>query len=268
MTYIKSNPEQIFLLPTNLRDILPKDHICYLIENIVGQLDYAKFDKKVEGPGNPTYHPRIPLKIIINGICERITSTRKLEKQTYENIVFMYLSENLNPDFHTIAMFRKENHNLIKKCFLQTVTCAKQLDMVNFNKLYLDGIKVKANASKSKSFTKEEIDFLSDFVDKHLEEMDKVDEEEDKKYGDSNGEPKIPDHLTSRRKLREKIKEILKNTGKSKKQLDKAKAKIKAQFLVSAFLLIKYIGQALRAKIITCKIKSVSGCGDNQWKPI
>ncbi len=229
MVYIKSSPKQILLLPTNLRDIIPKDHICYLIEDVIDQLDFSSFDKEVEGPGNPSYHPRINLKIIINGICERVTSTRKLEKLTYENIVFRYLAENLNPDFHTIALFRKENKTLIKQSFLQTIEIAKNLDMVNFNKLYLDGIKIKANASKSKSFTKEEIDFLSDFVDKHLKEMDKVDKEEDKKYGDSNGEPKIPDHLTSRRKLREKIKEILKNTDKAKKQMDKAKAKIKRE---------------------------------------
>ena len=94
-----------------------------------------------------------------------------VEKLTYENIVFRYLAENLNPDFHTIALFRKENRQLIKQSFLQTIEIAKKLNMVNFNKLYLDGIKVKANASKSKSFTKEEIDFLSDFVDKHLKEM-------------------------------------------------------------------------------------------------
>ena len=119
-----------------------------------------------------------------------------MEKLTYENIVFRYLSENLNPDFHTIALFRKENRQLIKQSFLQTIEIAKNLNTVNFNKLYLDGIKVKANASKSKSFTKEEIDFLSDFVDKHLKEMDKVDKEEDEKYGNLNGEPKIPDHLT------------------------------------------------------------------------
>jgi len=229
MVYIKSSPKQTLLLPTNLRDIIPKDHICYLIEDIINQLDFSSFDKQVEGPGNPSYHPRISLKIIINGICERVTSTRKLEKLTYENIVFRYLAENLNPDFHTIAIFRKENRDLIKQCFLQTVTCAKQLDMVNFNKLYLDGIKVKANASKSKSFTKEEIDFLSDFVDKHLKEMDKVDKEEDKKYGDSNGEPKIPSHLTSRRKLREKVKEIMENANKAKEQINKAKAKIKKE---------------------------------------
>ncbi|MBU4149713.1 MAG: IS1182 family transposase [Candidatus Omnitrophica bacterium] len=229
MVYIKSSPKQTLLLPTNLRDVIPKDHICYLIEDVIDQLDFSNFDKEVEGPGNPSYHPRISLKIVINGICERVTSTRKLEKLTFENIVFRYLAENLNPDFHTIALFRKENKQLIKQCFLQTVTIARNLNMVNFNKLYLDGIKVKANASKSKSFTKEEIDFLSGFVDKHLEEMDEVDKEEDKKYGDSNGEPKIPDHLTSRRKLREKIKEILKDTNKAKKQMEKAKTKIKEE---------------------------------------
>jgi len=226
MVYIKSDPNQTLLLPTNLRDIIDKDHICFLIEEVVSQVDCKDFDEKVEGPGNPTYHPRINLKVILNGVCERITSSRKLEKQTRENIVFRYLSENLSPNFHTIAMFRKNNCELIKRCFLQTVEIAKRLDMVNLNKLYLDGIKVKANASKSKTFTKEEIDFLSDFVDKQFEETEIVDKEEDKKYGESNGEIKIPEHLTHKTKLQEKVKEMLKDIDKAKGQMDKAKTKI------------------------------------------
>lgn len=226
MVYIKSNPRQTLLLPTNLRDIIPKDHICYLIENIINQLDFSSFDEEVKGPGNPSYHPRICLKLIIYGICERVTSTRKLEKLTHENIIFRYLSENLSPDFHTIALFRKKNHDLIKQCFLQTIEVAKRLDMVNLNKLYLDGTKIKANASKNKNFSKEEIDFLSDFVDDYLEKMDEVDKEEDKKYGDSNGEPKIPDHLTSKRKLQEKIKEMLRDMDKAKKQMKEAQSKM------------------------------------------
>ena len=226
MVYIKSDPNQTLLLPTNLRDIIDKDHICFLIEEVVNQIDYEDFDEKVEGPGNPTYHPRINMKIILNGVCERITSSRKLEKQTRENIVFRYLSENLSPNFHTIAMFRMNNRDLIKRCFLQTIEIAKKLDMVNLNKLYLDGIKVKANASKSKTFTKEEIDFLSEFVDKQFEETEKVDKEEDKEYGESDGEIKIPEHLTHKRKLQEKVKEMLKNIDKSKEQMDKAKTKI------------------------------------------
>ena len=227
MVYIKSDPNQTLLLPTNLRDIIDKDHICFLIEEVVNQVDCKDFDEKVEGPGNPTYHPRINLKIILNGVCERITSSRKLEKQTRENIVFRYLSENLSPNFHTIAMFRKNNRDLIKRCFLQTVEIAKKLDMVNLNKLYLDGIKVKANASKSKTFTKEEIDFLSEFVDRQFEETEIVDKEEDKRYGESDGEIKIPEHLTHKAKLQEKVKEMIKDIDKSKEQIDEAKEKIK-----------------------------------------
>jgi len=229
MVYIKSDPSQILLLPTNLRDIIPKDHICFLIEEVVQELDFSDFDKEVEGPGNPTYHPRIIIKIILNGICDRITSTRKLEKLTIENIVFRYLSENLSPDFHTIAMFRKDNHALIKKCFLQTIKIAKRLDMVNLNKLYLDGIKVKANASKSKTFTKEEIDFLSDFVDKQFEETEIVDKEEDKRYGESDGEIKIPEQLTHKKKLQEKVKEMMKDMGMAQKQMKQAKDKIEKE---------------------------------------
>ena len=226
MVYIKSNSSQTLLLPTDLRTIIPEYHICFLIEDVISQLNFSDFDEKVAGAGNPSYHPRIILKIILNGVCDRVTSTRKLEKLTIESIVFRYLAENLSPDFHTIAMFRKENCELIKQCFLQTVEIAKRLDMVNFSKLYLDGIKVKANASKRKNFSKEEIDFLSEFVEEHLKKMDKVDQEENLKYGDSNGELKIPKNLTNRRKLKEKIKEILKDTEKVKKQIDKAKTKI------------------------------------------
>jgi len=229
MVYIKSDPNQTLLLPTNLRDIIDKDHICFLIEEVVNQLDFKDFDEKVNGPGNPTYHPRINLKIILNGVCERITSTRKLEKQTKENIVFRYLSENLSPDFHTIAMFRKNNCKLIKKCFLQTIEIAKKLEMINLNKLYLDGTKIKANASKSKNFTKEEVEFLSELVDKQFEETEKVDKEEDKKYRESNGEIKIPENLTHKAKLQEKVKEMLKDIDKAREQMDEAKAKIKEE---------------------------------------
>lgn len=229
MVYIKSNPNQTTLIPTDIRTIIPSEHICYLIEDVVNQLNFSEYDKNVEGAGNPSYHPRINLKIIIYGICDRVTSTRKLEKLTHENIIYRYLAENLHPNFHTFAMFRKNNHELIKECFLQTIEVAKKLDMINFNKLYLDGTKIKANASKSKTFTKEEIDFLSDFVDKHLEKMDEIDKKEDEKFGYSNGEPKIPDHLTSRRKLQEKIKEILKDVNKGKNQLDNAKKKIESE---------------------------------------
>ena len=54
MVYIKSSPKQTLLLPTDLRDVIPKDHLCFLIEDVISQLDFSSFDKDVEGPGNPS----------------------------------------------------------------------------------------------------------------------------------------------------------------------------------------------------------------------
>ena len=229
LVYIKSNPTQISLLPTDLRHIIPKDHICYLIESVINQLDYDFFDEKVAGAGNPSYHPRILLKIIVQGVCDRVTSSRRLEKLTTESVIFRYLSENLHPNFHTISMFRKDNSEIIKSCFLETIEVAKRMDLINLNKLYLDGTKIKANASKSRNFSKEELDFLDDYLDKQLDNMDKTDLEEDKEFGNSDGEPKIPPHLTKKSKLREKVKDMLKDIRKSKTQIKFAKEKINSE---------------------------------------
>ena len=66
MVYKNTCPEQRFLLPTDLKTVIPEDHICYLIEEVANQLDFSKFDEAVSGPGHPSYHPRIILKIILD----------------------------------------------------------------------------------------------------------------------------------------------------------------------------------------------------------
>jgi transposase len=219
MVYFKSNPKQIQLLPTDIRTLIPDNHICYLVERVTENLDYSDFDNKVEGPGNPSYHPRIYLKIILQGILEKVTSSRILERYTNENIIFRYLSEGLSPNFHSIAMFRKNNPKLLKECFLETVRIARDLEMVNSKVLYLDGTKIKANAAKNKIFSKEEIDFLSDYFDEELEKMERSDSEEDSLYGDSDGRMKIPEHLTNKKKLEEAIKKISKKPKEGVKKI-------------------------------------------------
>ena len=71
MVYIKSSPKQTLLLPTNIRDIIPKDHICYLIEDVIDRLDFSSFDEKVERPGNPIVGTKVggSLGNIIKKIC-------------------------------------------------------------------------------------------------------------------------------------------------------------------------------------------------------
>jgi transposase len=104
--------------------MIPEDHICFLVESIVESMDFSSFDIKYSGAGHPAYHPRILLKILIMGILDRVRSSRRLAKNARENIVYMYLSEKVTPDFRTISDFRKDNGGIVKEAFKHTVTFA------------------------------------------------------------------------------------------------------------------------------------------------
>lgn len=159
MAYIQSHNGQSWLLPPSLEDLIPEDHICYLIEGLVDSLDYSAFDIRYSGAGHPAYHPRVLLKLLIMGVLDRVRSSRRLARSARENVVYMYLSEKLTPDFRTISDFRKDNPSVLKEVFRHTVSFARQEGMLDLSYLATDGSKVKANASNRRVLTKEELEF-------------------------------------------------------------------------------------------------------------
>jgi transposase len=48
-------------------------------------------------------------KILIQSMLDRFRSSQAIARNVRENIVYMYLAENLQSDFRTISDFRKEN---------------------------------------------------------------------------------------------------------------------------------------------------------------
>ena len=213
MAYIKSFKNQSWLLPPSLEDIIPEDHICYLVEGLVSLLDFSMFDVRYSGPGHPAYHPRILIKILVMGVLDRVRSSRELAKNARENIVYMFLAEKATPDFRTISDFRKNNPDLVKEVFKHTVTLAKQNGIIDLSHLATDGSKQKANAANKRVLTKDELDFLLRFVDEELEEWAKQDDIEDEIFGDIRGIDQLPN------KSRKKIQNIVKRyIGKMKEE--------------------------------------------------
>ena len=192
MAYIQSYQGQTWLLPPSIEDLIPDDHICFLIESLVESLDYRGFDIKYSGAGHPAYHPRILLKLLIMGVLDKVRSSRVLARNVRENIVYMYLSEKLTPDFRTISDFRKNNPELVKEIFKHTVGFAKQEGLLDLSHLATDGSKVKANASNRRVLTKEELEVLLRFVEGELQEWAKQDTIEDKKFVEMRGYDQLP----------------------------------------------------------------------------
>lgn len=221
MAYIRSYHGQGWLLPPRIEEMIPEDHICFLVESLVESMDYREFDARYEGAGRPAYHPRILLKLLIMGVLDKVRSSRNLARSGRENLVYMYLSEKLTPDFRTISDFRKNNPELVKEVFKHTIGFARQEGMLDLSHLATDGTKMKANASNSRVITKEELEILKRFVETELEEWAKQDTIEDEKFGTLRGYDQLPDR--SKKSIRKAA------AGYIKKQKEKGagfKAKI------------------------------------------
>jgi transposase len=124
------------------------------------------------------------MKIIIQGMLSKERSSRKLASACRENFVFMYLAEKVQPNFRTIARFRRNNKAFVKEVFKETVELASENDLVDLNLICIDGSKIKANSSKKMCLTKEQIERLDSIIDKMIEEDVKQDEIDKEIYGD------------------------------------------------------------------------------------
>lgn len=221
MAYINSYKNQDWLLPTSIKQMIPENHICFFVEEFAESLDFSGFDMINEGAGHPAYHPRIIMKIIIQGMLSKERSSRKLANACRENFVFMYLAEKVQPNFRTICRFRKNNKEFIKETFKETVNLAASYDLVDLNVLCTDGSKIKANSSKKMSLTKEQLEKLDSIVDKMIEEDIEQDESDKETYGDKE------ENITNieMRNLKEIVKNYrkVKNKEKLKEKCEKAK---------------------------------------------
>jgi len=222
MVYIPTKKEQNWLIPLSIRDMIPKDHICFFVEEFVESLDYSGYDQLYAGAGHPAYPPRILMKLLSYGMLCRTRSSRKIAKACNENIVFMYLAEKSSPDFRTIARFRKDNPVFVKDAFKKTIETAGKARLIDLSFLSIDGSTFKANAGSKRYVDKKGLNKLDKAIDKMINEDIVLDELEDELYGDNAN-----DSLTGidRRDMKKIVREYnqSKDKKKIKKNIEKAK---------------------------------------------
>ena len=222
MAYIASNKNQNWLMPLSIREMIQKDHICFLVEDFVESLDFSNFDMIYDGAGHPAYHPRIIMKILTYGVLCKVRSSRKLAKACIENFVFVYLAEKVQPDFRTINRFRKDNPKFVKDAFKKTVEIAAKNRLVDLSFISIDGSTLKAYAGSKRYFDKKGLDKLDKAIEKMIEEDIAQDELEDELFGDNAN-----DGLTGmdRKDMKKIVREY--NKSKDKKKIKKTIKKAK-----------------------------------------
>ena len=57
MKFLPYNPEQAYLLPPRVADVLGKEHLCFFLRRVVDRLDLNSFEEAYEDEGRPAYAP-------------------------------------------------------------------------------------------------------------------------------------------------------------------------------------------------------------------
>jgi transposase len=232
-SFRKYDPNQTLLLPPNLDEWLPKDHLARIVAQVVDDhLDLKPLlaNYHNEAGGFPAFDPRLQLKILLYGYCVGVVSSRRMEKATYEDLATRWLSADQHPHFTTLARFRRQNLPLMYDLFHQVLELCREAGLVKLGRVALDGTKIKASASKHKSKSyqriREQETDLRRVAHDLLREAERVDEEEDKLYGaDKNPllHPLPPDWKERLKKLKEARKAIEERERKKGKPTPEAK---------------------------------------------
>lgn len=212
-TFRSYDPEQIFLMPTSMRDWLPANHLAYFMSDVVEQLDLSAIMQRYKGEerGYPPYHPEMMVKVLLYAYCVGVPSSRKIAKRLEEDIAFRVLAANNTPDFRTISDFRKDHLKALSGLFLQVLKLCRKAGLVKLGHISLDGTKIKANASRHKAMSykrmKEEEARLEAEIKELLQQAVAVDEEEDRWYGKDKRGDELPRELAFRESRLRKIRE-------------------------------------------------------------
>ncbi|MES0447529.1 MAG: IS1182 family transposase [Desulfobacterales bacterium] len=158
--------------------------------------------------GCPEYDPRSMLKLLVFGYSYNIRGSRKLERATHDNISFIWLMGGLKPSYKTISEFRRLNKKALKKVIKQCAHMCVDLDLIAGNVLFVDGTKIRANASISNSYTKEKAQKVLANIEKRIDKLIASCEQVD---ADEEGQPsfaRLSKGLENARKLKSKIESI------------------------------------------------------------
>jgi transposase len=175
---------QSVLFPERLDDWIDEDNPVRVVDVFVDELDLAKLGFARVQPadtGRPAYHPATLLKIYIYGYLNRIQSSRRLEREAQRHVELIWLTSRLMPDFKTIADFRKDNGEAIRKVCREFGLLCRRLDLFTDAAVAIDGSKFKAVNNRDKNFTdrkfKARLQQLEESIERYLTELDRADRE-------------------------------------------------------------------------------------------
>jgi transposase len=190
--FIECSREQVFLMPPDVREWLPEDHLAWFIQAAVEQMDLSAFYAayRADGHGRAAYEPSMMVALLLYAYARGLRSSRAIERACEEDVAYRVLAANQKPDHATLARFVERHEEALAGLFSEVLGLCAEAGLVKAQLIAIDGTKVAANASRDAECDYEQI------AREILEQAKAVDQAEDERFGEARGD-ELPPHLST-----------------------------------------------------------------------
>src|SRR4051794_31580858 len=142
-----------FLAVDLCRQLVPGTFEYALHHLLEHEIDLAEIEARYRNDevGASAYEPRVLLKIVLLAYCYGIVSSRGIEAACRDNVRFIAISGDSQPDHSTLAKFVSGLGAAIARVFAQVLMICDRQGLIGREMFAIDGVKLPANASKAKS---------------------------------------------------------------------------------------------------------------------
>jgi transposase len=151
------NPDQAYLLPPSVRDVLGPGHLCFFLRRLVAKLNLAVFRNDYGVEGGPAYAPEMLVSVWLYAYALSVTSSRRLEQRIREDLAFRYLAGGATPDHWTLNAFRRRHGKGLNDLFTQVLELARASGLGRLGHVAIDSTRIAANASRNRVDTEQRL---------------------------------------------------------------------------------------------------------------
>src|SRR5271169_135754 len=144
------NPDQAYLLPPSVRDVLGAGHLCFFLRRVVAKLNLNSFREEYGVEGGQAYAPEMLISVWLYAYALGVTSSRRLEQRLREDLAFRYLAGGAAPDHWTLNDFRRRHAKGLNDLFTRVVELARASGLGRLGHVAIDSTRIAANASRDR----------------------------------------------------------------------------------------------------------------------
>jgi transposase len=225
--FIESRREQGFLLPPDVRDWLPADHLAWFVIDAVDQMDLSPFygSYRTDGHGRAAYEPSMMVRLVLYAFATDVRSSRRIERHCRQDVAYRVITGNAVPDHATIARFIVRHQGALADLFSEVLRLCDQAGLVKPGVVAIDGTRLSGSASRARN---EEFGKIAEEI---VERVRARDEAEDELLGEERGD-ELPEHLRTpegRREFFRQARRTLVGENKSEELAEESEVEAPAE---------------------------------------